>query len=74
VDSLQGHARQYNLTELMAALCRITKKARKRPALLRSFVTASELPAFCDLMSITYAHINNVEGLRRSIRRPSLPT
>jgi hypothetical protein len=30
----------------MTALCRITKKARKRPALLRSFITASELPAF----------------------------
>src|SRR5207245_9979411 len=27
------------------APCRITKKARKRPALLRSFITASELPA-----------------------------
>ena len=41
-----ANGRPDNLDELMAALCRITKKARKRPALLRSFITASELPAF----------------------------
>ena len=34
-----------HLDELMTALCRITKKARQRPELLRSFITASELPA-----------------------------
>jgi transposase len=41
-----ANGRPDNLDELMAALCRITKKARKRPELLRSFITASELPAF----------------------------
>jgi hypothetical protein len=41
-----ANGRSDNLDELMAALCRITKKARKRPALLRSFITASERPAF----------------------------
>src|SRR5262249_6871062 len=41
-----ANGRPDNLAELMAALCRIAKKARKRPALLRSFITASELPAF----------------------------
>jgi transposase len=41
-----ANGRPDNLDELMAALCRITTKARKRPALLRSFIRASELPAF----------------------------
>jgi transposase len=41
-----ANGRPDNLDELMAALCRISKKARKRPELLRSFITASELPAF----------------------------
>lgn len=41
-----ANGRPDNLDELMAALCRITTKARKRPALLQSFITASELPAF----------------------------
>ena len=41
-----ANGRPDNLEELMTALCRITKKARQRPELLRSFVTASELPAF----------------------------
>jgi len=43
-----ANGRPDNLDELMVALCRITKKARKRTELLRSFITASELPAFCD--------------------------
>lgn len=42
----RANGRPDALDELMAALCRITKKARKRPALLRSFITASERPAF----------------------------
>ena len=41
-----ANGRPDNLDALMAALCRITKKARKRPALLRSFIAASELPVF----------------------------
>src|SRR5213596_1353428 len=41
-----ANGRPDNLDELMAALGRITKKAQKRPELLRSFITASELPAF----------------------------
>ena len=41
-----ANGRPDTLDELMATLCRITKKARKRPELLRSFVTASELPPF----------------------------
>ena len=41
-----ANGRPDNLDELMAALCRITKKARRRPALLRSFIAASDLPAF----------------------------
>jgi len=35
-----------NLDELMTTLCRITKDVCKRPALIRSFVTGSELPSF----------------------------
>jgi len=41
-----ANGRPDNLDELMRALGRITKKARQRPDLIRSFVTASELPAF----------------------------
>ena len=40
-----ANGRPDNLEELMTALCRITKKARQRPELLRSFIAASELPA-----------------------------
>jgi transposase len=35
-----------NLDELLATLCRLTKKVRKRPELIRSFITGSELPPF----------------------------
>lgn len=41
-----ANGRPDNLDELLRTLCRITKKVRKRPALMRSFVTASELPFF----------------------------
>jgi transposase len=41
-----ANGRPDNLDELLAALGRITRNARQRPALLRSFITASELPAF----------------------------
>jgi hypothetical protein len=41
-----ANGRPDNVDQLMAALCQITKKARKRPKLLRSFIAASELPAF----------------------------
>ncbi len=34
------------LDDLMATLCRITKNVTKRPALIRSFITGSELPPF----------------------------
>src|SRR5437899_7641436 len=40
-----ANGRPDNLDELMAALDRITKKAQKRPELLPSLITASELPA-----------------------------
>jgi hypothetical protein len=30
----------------MATLCRITKRVTKRPDLIRSFITGSELPHF----------------------------
>jgi hypothetical protein len=35
-----------NLDELLATLCRLTQKVRKRPELIRSFITGSELPPF----------------------------
>jgi transposase len=35
-----------NLVALERTLCRITNEVRRRPALLRSFVTGSELPPF----------------------------
>ena len=35
-----------NVDELLTTLCRLTKKVRRRPALIRSFVTASDLPPF----------------------------
>ena len=41
-----ANGRPDNVDELLATLCRLTKKARRRPALIRSFVTASDLPAF----------------------------
>jgi transposase len=34
------------LDELMATLCRITKKVTKRPTLIRSFIIGSKLPPF----------------------------
>lgn len=34
------------LADLMATLCRITKKVTKRPDLIRSFITGSDLPSF----------------------------
>jgi transposase len=43
-----------NLDELLATLCRLTKKVRKRPELIRSFITGSELPPYFVIpMSIT---------------------
>ena len=41
-----ANGRPDNLTELMTVLCRTTKKVCQRPDLLRSFVTASDLPSF----------------------------
>lgn len=41
-----ANGRPDTLDELMRALGRITRQARQRPDLIRSFVTASELPAF----------------------------
>jgi len=35
-----------DLDDLMATLCRLTRKATKRPDLLRSFITGSDLPPF----------------------------
>ena len=35
-----------NLDELMTTLCRITEDVGQRPALIRSFITGSELPSF----------------------------
>jgi hypothetical protein len=35
-----------DLDDLMAALCRITRKVVKRPHLIRSFITGSDLPSF----------------------------
>jgi len=34
------------LDDLMASLCRITKSVNKRPDLIRSFITGSDLPPF----------------------------
>lgn len=41
-----ANGRPDNLDELMTTLCRITQQARTRPDLIRSFVTASDLPSF----------------------------
>ncbi len=41
-----ANGRPDTLDELMTTLCRITKQARTRPDLIRSFVTASDLPSF----------------------------
>src|SRR5881628_80496 len=51
VEPFPGYAPDLNPDEFVwthfkATLGRITKKAQKRPELLRSFITASELPAF----------------------------
>jgi len=43
-----ANGRPDNLDELMVALCRITKKARKRTELLRSFITPLSCRLFCD--------------------------
>ena len=44
-----ANGRPDNVDELMDTLCRITIKVRKRQDLLRSFVTASDLPPFLRL-------------------------
>jgi len=41
-----SNGRPLEIDKLMADLIRLTKQVRKRPDLLRSFVTASDLPAF----------------------------
>ena len=41
-----ANGRPDNLDELMAALVKVTKQARRRPDLLRSFLTGSALPPF----------------------------
>lgn len=41
-----ANGRPDNIEELLVELGRITRTVRKRPALIRSFVTASKLPAF----------------------------
>jgi transposase len=41
-----ANGRPDNLDELMTTLTRVTQKARRRPSLLRSFITGSELPPF----------------------------
>lgn len=41
-----ANGRPDNLDELMATLERLSRKARRRPSLLRSFVTGSALPHF----------------------------
>ena len=40
-----ANGRPDNLDELMATLERLTRKARRRPPLLRSFITGSDLPS-----------------------------
>ncbi len=35
-----------SLDDLMTSLCRITKNVNKRPDLIRSFITGSDLPSF----------------------------
>jgi transposase len=40
-----ANGRPDNLDELMATLERLTRKARRRPSLLRSFITGSDLPS-----------------------------
>lgn len=44
-----ANGRPDSLDELMADLCRVVRNARRRTALLRSFVTGSELPTFLGL-------------------------
>jgi transposase len=41
-----ANGRPENLDELMTTLCRITPDVRKRPDLIRSFITGSDLPSF----------------------------
>ncbi len=44
-----ANGRPDNVDELLETLCRITRKTHKRQDLLRSFVTASDLPPFLRL-------------------------
>lgn len=46
LKTMLANGRPDTLDELLTTLCRITKKMSKRPDLLRSFITASELPPF----------------------------
>ena len=41
-----ANGRPDNLDDLMTTLCRITTDVRKRPDLIRSFITGSDLPSF----------------------------
>ncbi|MBI3456077.1 MAG: transposase [Candidatus Rokubacteria bacterium] len=41
-----ANGRPDNIDDLLATLCRMTEKMRKRSDLIRSFVTASDLPSF----------------------------
>lgn len=41
-----ANGRPDNLHQLLTTLCRLTAKVRRRPALIRSFVAAADLPAF----------------------------
>ena len=41
-----ANGRPDNVDELLDTLDRLTKNVRSRPALLRSFITASDLPSF----------------------------
>jgi transposase len=44
--SALANGRPDNVDELLGVLTRVTRKARTRPSLLRSFVTGSDLPLF----------------------------
>ena len=41
-----ANGRPDNIDELLGVLTQVTRTARRRPSLLRSFVTSSDLPAF----------------------------
>jgi len=45
VKATLATGRPENLDELMTTLCRITTDVRKRPDLIRSFITGSDLPS-----------------------------